>query len=393
MRMHILFIVSRDETNPRAAGGDVQASAYARYLADAGHRVTLWTSIHNDAPPREIRKGVEIEYLGSVRTLPIRCWRRYRQHADEFDLVYAEAFGGTRVPFLAPLYVRQPLLCAWYQVNRPVFVHQYGRVAGGALGMLERGIARLHNGATILTPSESRRTDLIEMGFRPERVFTVPPIALESPPTALPDISSREPVIVWLGKVRRYKCVHLAIEAMAEVVKLCPEARLVVAGRRDDPAYLQRLERLIDDLGLTDSVSFAFDVSEAAKAELLGRATALVLPSPVEGFGIVILEAAALGTPAIVSEGVPEEVVSGGYNGLRVPFRDTGALAGAIVRMLDSPDLHGELARNAATWSGTFSKEMVLAKLDAAIAAAITPTAAIVPPAGGAPFSPRSKRR
>jgi len=377
--MRILFMASRDETDPRAAGGDVQAAAYARYLADAGHRVTLWTSTRGDASFREVRKGVEIEYLGSVRTLPLRSWRRYRLHAEEFDLVYTEAIGGTRVPFLAPIYVRQPLLCAWYQVNRPVFVHQYGRVVGGGLGVLERGIARLHGRATILTPSESRRTDLIELGFRPDRVFAVPPLALEHPPDFIPDVASREPLIVWLGKIRRYKCVHLAIEAMAEVVKSCPAAKLVVAGRRDDPGYLRVLEALIADLQLSDSVSFAFDLSENAKAELLGRATALVLPSPVEGFGIVILEAAALGTPAIVSEGVPEEAVIGGYNGLRVRFGDTGALAGAIVRLLDSPDLHCELAQNATTWAATFSREMVMAKLDAAIASAITPTVAMVP--------------
>jgi glycosyltransferase involved in cell wall biosynthesis len=377
--MRILFMVSRDETNPRAAGGDVQAAAYARYLSEAGHQVTFWTSTYEGAPRKEARKGVEVERLGGLSALPLRCWLRYRRSGDEFDLVYTEAIGGTRFPFLAPLYVRQPLLAAWYQVNRPVFIHQYGRVAGGALGALERGVARLHGGATVLTPSESRRGDLIAMGFRPERVFAVPPLALRTMPAHDPDLASGEPLIVWLGKVRRYKCVHLAIEAMAEVVKRCPAARLVVAGRRDDPAYLRELQVLVARLGLANSVGFAFDLSEKEKADLLAKATALVLPSPIEGFGIVILEAAALGTPAVVSEGVPEEAVTDGYNGLRVPFGDTGALAGAIVRVLQSTDLHEELARNALAWARGFSKEMVLAKLGAAITAAMSPHPATVP--------------
>jgi glycosyltransferase involved in cell wall biosynthesis len=81
----------------------------------------------------------------------------------------------------------------------------------------------------------------------------------------------------------------------------------------------------------------------------------------------------------VVSEGVPEEAVADGYNGLRVPFGDTGALAGAIVRVLQSTDLHEELARNALAWARGFSKEMVLAKLGAAITAAMSPHPATVP--------------
>jgi glycosyltransferase involved in cell wall biosynthesis len=90
---------------------------------------------------------------------------------------------------------------------------------------------------------------------------------------------------------------------MPGVIKRCPDARLVIAGRRDDEGYRRDLLRQIEELGLNGAVEFAFDLSEDTKRELLGRASALVLPSPVEGFGIVLLEAAAQGTPAVVSEG------------------------------------------------------------------------------------------
>jgi glycosyltransferase involved in cell wall biosynthesis len=179
-----------------------------------------------------------------------------------------------------------------------------------------------------------------------------------------PDVAAREPLIVWLGKLRRYKCVHHAVEAMTAVTRKCPDARLVIAGRRDEEAYERELRRQIERLGLTGIVDFAFDLSEEAKRELLGRARALVLPSPVEGFGIVILEAGVQGTPAVASEGVPDEVVIDGYNGIRVPFGDTGRLAEAITELLQSPDLHATLSQNALAHARTFSKPALLARLE-----------------------------
>ncbi|MFQ5879750.1 MAG: glycosyltransferase family 4 protein [Dehalococcoidia bacterium] len=362
--MHLLFLVNRDDANPRAAGGDIMGSTYARYLAEAGHEVTYLTSSYLGASPRECRNGVKIIRLGRPELLAWRICTYFKRWGDRFDLVYEEAIGGARVPFCAPLYVKQPVLTAWYQVNRPLFLHQYGRIAGSLLGQLERWVARIHRSATILTPSESRRTDLINLGFHPEQVFAVPPVAMGDEVFQPPDAVGREPLILWLGKLRRYKCVHHAVEAMPAVIRECPEAQLVIAGRRDEAAYLRDLRRQIDRLGLRGTVDFAFDLSEKAKRDLLGRAKVLVLPSPVEGFGIVILEAAAQGTPAVVSEGVPEEVVADRYNGIRVPFADTNRLAEAVTLILQSPDLHATLSRNAMGHARTFSKPALLARLE-----------------------------
>lgn len=370
--MRVLFLVSRHETDPRAAGGDIQGSVYARYLAEAGHQVTYVTSSYTGAPRRERRDGVEILRLGRPELLAWRAWSYYRRMGDTFDVVYAEAFGGSRIPFLAPLYVKQPLLTAWYQVNRSLFVHQYGGIAGSVLGELEKRVARMHRGATILTPSEARREDLISLGFRPEQVAALPPVAVEDEAFASsPRSDDREPLIVWLGKVRRYKCVHHVVEAMPAVLRLCPDARLIVAGRRDDEGYLRQLRRRARQLRIEQSLDFAFDISEADKRNLLARAAVLAVPSPVEGFGIVILEAGAQGTPAVVSEGVPEEVVSDGYNGLRVPFGDVDRLADGVSQVLGSRPLHGALSSNAMEHARGFSKQALMAKLETVLRDAV----------------------
>ncbi|HKZ50681.1 MAG TPA: glycosyltransferase, partial [Dehalococcoidia bacterium] len=231
------------------------------------------------------------------------------------------------------------------------------------------------------TPSEERRHDLVGLGFRPEQVWVVPPVALGQEAFEEPSrpVLQREPLIVWLGKVRRYKCVHHAVEAMAHVARQEPAARLVIAGRRDDPGYERMLRQMIVDLGLAGRVDFQFDLSETAKFHLLGRARTLVVPSPVEGFGIVILEANACGTPAVVSQGVPVEAVRQGYNGLRVPFGDTTALAEALLRVLADGPLAESLSGNAALHARSFSKPSIQRQLEEIIQRAVcTPTLAPV---------------
>jgi glycosyltransferase involved in cell wall biosynthesis len=194
----------------------------------------------------------------------------------------------------------------------------------------------------------------------------VPPLALdeEALQQPAPPVAQREPLIVWLGKIRRYKCVHHAVEAMARVAQKEPAARQVIAGRRDDRGYEGTLQRMIDDLGLAERVRFHFDLSEDAKFQLLRQARALVVPSPVEGFGIVILEANACGTPAVVSDGVPTESVLQSYNGLRVPFGDIAALAEALLQALSDDSLADVLSRNAVIHARSFSKPSIQRRLE-----------------------------
>ena len=370
--MRLLFLASRDDSHPQAAGGDVLNSTYARYFAEAGHHVTYVTSSYPGGQPSEWRHGVRFLRVGRAELLPALIFNYYRKHGHGFDVVYEEVLGGSRVPFCAPLYVRQPLLAEWYQINEPVFVHQLGRPLGAVLGRVERWLGRIHRKATILTPSEARRQDLIRFGFKAAQVLAVPPVAIDDQISEAPDVNDRPPTIVWLGKLRRYKCPHHAVEAMPEVLRERPDARLVIAGRRDEGSYLKELRELIRRLGIGKSVEFTFDLSEEAKRQLLGQARTLVVTSPVEGFGIVILEAAVQGTPAVVSEGVPAEVVAHGQNGLRVPFGDRQALAAALSAVLRSNELHATLAANAVEHARRFSRAALQSGLDNALRHAVS---------------------
>src|SRR5581483_11984523 len=155
------------------------------------------------------------------------------------------------------------------------------------------------------------------------------------------------PVSLGLGKLRRYKAPHHLIKALPEVRTRVPTARLVIAGRRDDRAFERELQEMVERAGIGAAVDFRFDLSDVAKRELIHASRVLAVPSAVEGFGIVVLEANAFGLPVVASSGVPEGAVRDGFNGLRYPYGDVAALTDRLTILLTDEDLYSRLSRNA----------------------------------------------
>ncbi len=367
--MRALFLASRDWTHPQATGGDAQTCDFARYLASRGHQVTLVATRYPGSARAELCERVRILRLGGLFLLSLHAFLYYMKHRHEFDAVYEEGMASLRLPFLAPLYVRKPLVAMWYQINAPIFEEQYPRPLGRLLALAERVLLVLHKRCLLIAPSADRARDLLALGFRRELLRVVPPLMLDSRPDELPE-REREPLVVWLGKIRRYKCAHHAIEAMAHVARSIANARLVIAGRRDDQAYETELLEQARKLGIGRQVEVVADLTDAQKWDLLSRAQALVVTSPVEGFSIVIIEANRCGTPVVVTEGVPNDTAQEGVNAIRVPFGDTQAMAQALLRVLGDREFFETLSSSSRRHAEQFSVEETGRRLEETFAAA-----------------------
>ena len=116
---------------------------------------------------------------------------------------------------------------------------------------------------------------------------------------ALREGRTASPSFLYVGRLKRYKGIDIALQALAVVRRSRPEVRLDIAGTGDHRA---ELERLAGRLALRDAVTFHGFVSEAQKISLFRRAWANVFPSPKEGWGITVVEAAACGTPSLASD-------------------------------------------------------------------------------------------
>jgi glycosyltransferase involved in cell wall biosynthesis len=341
----------------------------ARYLASAGYEVIFVSAGYPGAPKAETLDGIHVVRVGGIHWL---WWRTFLYYVTRgrgrFDVVVAEGFGGSRIPRLAPLYVKEPIITEWHQVHRNLFAVQYPRMLNGPLNLLERVTARVHRDTLVRAGTEEVREAFVGIGFKRENVFVLPVSIREewittSPSSTPPSptlplaggggtaASTLSPVgrggsILWLGKLRRYKCPDHAVRAMVEVVKRVPHSRLILAIRQDDQKYERQLHALVGELGLEDHVEFRINVSEQEKRDLLRSVRVLVVPSAVEGFGIVVLEANACGVPVVASTGVPEGAVEEGVNGLRYPFGDIKALAARIVELLQDDAVHSRLSQN-----------------------------------------------
>ncbi len=160
------------------------------------------------------------------------------------------------------------------------------------------------------------------------------------------------PLIGMVGRLQRWKGMHTLVEAMPCILERHPDARAVIVGGRHDlePEYEPWLRDLIARLGLQDRVwmaGFQADIPLWMQAM-----DVIVHASDREPFGIVVVEAMALGKPVVAgAEGGPREIITEGVEGLLAPYEDAEALARQVLRYLDDPAFAqcvGEAARRRA---------------------------------------------
>lgn len=158
-----------------------------------------------------------------------------------------------------------------------------------------------------------------------------------------------EPLVVFVGRLARNKGLDVLIEAFGKVLVESSEAKLVIVGEEAKTEFkketiLERLQAIVRKLDLQDSVKFAGRVSEEDLPEVYASADLVVLPSFMEGFGMVLLEAMATSKPCVSTTvgGVPEVVVDG-ETGTLVRPGDSQALYRAISEILKDRSLSRRL--------------------------------------------------
>jgi len=218
----------------------------------------------------------------------------------------------------------------------------------------ERPIPRVYRRAGFHAISESTRDDLVARGVPAERIRVIHPgidCRAYAPVAGLD--RALPPTFLYVGRLKRYKGVEVAIRALHLARRQRADLSLDIAGTGDDAARLVRLAR---DTGLADAVRFHGFVAEDRKRELFRHAWANLFPSPKEGWGLTIIEAAACGTPSIASDSPGlRDSVRDGVTGYLVPHGDAEALAARMVELAGNPGtverLGGEARRAACTWS------------------------------------------
>jgi len=155
--------------------------------------------------------------------------------------------------------------------------------------------------------------------------------------------AASRPVLVAIGRLVPQKGFAVLLDAMAKVIRR-REAQLVVLG---EGVLRKSLEKKAQELGISEYVLFPGFISNPYP--VLKHADIFVLSSFYEGFGIVLLEAMACGTPVIATNchWGPAELLKDGEAGMLVPPGDPELLADAVLKMLEDPEKAREYADKA----------------------------------------------
>ncbi|MGW0733752.1 glycosyltransferase family 4 protein [Streptomyces sp. NPDC002851] len=275
----IVFLSRRDLGNPAAGGSELLVDQLAEGLTRRGHQVTLLCG--GPAAYRDYRVVSAGGDLGHY----FRARSAFARQVGDCDLLVEVCNG---MPYLAPLWHDGPTLCLVNHVHTDLWGMRYPGPAARLGRRLEHwALSGAQRGNLLVAVSPSTAEALRAIGVPGDRIRVVHNGVDEPGPL---EPRSEEPLFLAMGRLVEYKRIDLLLR-LWERVRPVTGGRLVIVG---DGPERGRLEQLAGP-----GVQFTGHVSEAEKHRLLCAAWLLLHPSAVEGWGLVVTEAATRSTPAI----------------------------------------------------------------------------------------------
>jgi glycosyltransferase involved in cell wall biosynthesis len=321
----------------------------ARRLVHEGNYVEWFSATFPGGAPEETLDGVRIIRKGRQWTVHWAAYRRYRRVlSQQFDVVVDEV---NTIPFFTPLWAGIPSVMFIHQLAREVWWYESPFPINAIGYVAEPFYLRLYQKVPVVTVSQSTKDDLLRLGFKSR--ITIIPEGIE-PIGELPAAKCSEPTFLYVGRLARSKRVGDILEAMAQFRDEAQQGSLWLVGSGSE-RYRESLVKRARHLGISDNVRFCGRVSPAEKHRLMAQAHALLLTSVREGWGLVVTEANACGTPAIVYD-VPglRDSVRHESTGLIVPPK-TRSLSDAMFRLTSNRELYARLTAEGQRLSETFS--------------------------------------
>jgi cellulose synthase/poly-beta-1,6-N-acetylglucosamine synthase-like glycosyltransferase/glycosyltransferase involved in cell wall biosynthesis len=347
----ILIFNWRDTRHTWSGGAEVYIQEMAKRWAKSGSVVTMFCGNDGKSSARQKVDGIQIIRRGGMFTVYFWAMVYYLfSFRGKYDVIVDCENG---IPFFTPLYTRKPVLLVVHHVHQEVFrKHLIFPLAQFAAFLEAKLMPLVYRQKTIITVSESSRVQLLKLGLGKTKpidiIFNGINAELYQKQEKTP-----HPTFVYLGRLKHYKRIDIAIKAFGLVHKLNPTAELLIVG---DGESMPQLRKVTADLKLEESVHFLRHVSDEKKAEVLGKSWVMLQPSMVEGWGLTVIEANACGTPVIAAK----------VNGLKdsVQHRRTGLLVdpNAIMKFAQAMDLltsdealRLSLSEQAYAWSRSFN--------------------------------------
>ncbi len=358
-KLNILVLSWRGPKHPNAGGAEQSTFAHAKGWAKAGYSVTIFTSYYIGAKSDEYLNGVKIirrgaQFLG-VQIEAFK-WYLFKPH-KEFDLVVDEFHG---IPFFTPLYVRTKKLAFIHEVTKEVWrLNSWPwpfNIAASVIGSsIEPLIFKyLYFNLPFITVSESTKEDLTSWGI-PEKNISVIQNGFDKPLINKSFKKEQKKTIIFLGALSEDKGIKDALETFAILPTHHRNTWQFWIVGKGESHYLEKLKQKTKKLNLEKSVKFWGYVSEEKKFELLTRSHILINPSIREGWGLVVIEAASVGTPTVgYNVAGLRDSIKNGETGILCDKNPTSCMQ-AVLSLMSDQKKYRRLTENCLKWTKQFS--------------------------------------
>jgi len=364
----MLVINWRCSKNPLAGGAEVYLQEIFSRLVARGHHVTLLCERFRGSEPEELVDGIRTIRVGGRLTFNFTAARQVGRLADSLnaDVVIDDL---NKIPFYSPWHTKRPVLAILMHLFRASIFKETLPPMAAYVWLAETLIPLAYKRRRFAVLSESSRRDTMKVGIDPTRITVIPPGTDFD--RFLPDASvAREPVVLHVGRLKKYKATDHLLHAAKKLHDRGLKFTTVIVGDGDDKP---RLQALAAKLGINDIVRFTGFISESEKVNWYRRAQVLVENSVKEGWGLIVMEANACGTPVVVARS-PGLVDSSrdGVNGLMYDYGDVPALAEKLERLICDAPLRERLGRQAIDWARQWTWDAAADRMEKAIQEAIS---------------------
>lgn len=360
-RVHVL--AWRDLDDADAGGSEVHADEVMRRWADLGLDVLHRTSYAAGLPTEAVRNGYRVVRRGSRytvfgRTVASELTRRM----GPYDAL-VEIWNG--VPWFSPIWCRRPRVTVLHHVHGPMWDQMLPGPLGPAGRFLESRLAPpfYRRGLTV-TGAETSRDELLELGFRPDRVLAVPYGV--DPRFSPGGTKTAQPSVVAVGRLAPVKRFDRVIDAVVAARREVDGLTATIVGRGP---LADELQARIDAAGAGGYIRLAGRVDDADLIDLYRSSWLVTSGSIAEGWGLSLTEGAGCGTPALATDirGHRNSVLDGRSGVLVPPER----LATTMVELLHDRPWLDRLAAGAREWGASLTWERSALGLTAALHAEV----------------------
>jgi glycosyltransferase involved in cell wall biosynthesis len=338
--MRFLMLNWRDPRNPRSGGAERVTEGYLAALAGRGHDVWWFANRFPGAAAEEMLGDIRLVRAGALGSSILEA-RRWIRRRPRFDLVIDQHHG---IPWYSPWWCGTRCVAYVHEVLGPIWRTFYPRPWCDIGRIQERWTHWLYREVPFWTACESTRDGLRRHGVRQISILRYG-VHTEALPELDPKPMAQPVRLAVVTRLAPNKRVDHALMALQIMLKRGLKASMVVVGTGDGEAFLR--QKAID-LGLCDSVRFTGLLSEAEKDTILREAHLLLHTSVREGWGLNVIEANALGTPAVVYPvpGLIESTVHD-QTGLVAERETPGALADRAGELVADDRRYQRLRRQA----------------------------------------------